>query len=306
MGLRTQGQDRPRHFVAEMDLTEFLPSRTRSLVTAPLTDAVRAPGGGPAIGVLISAFDLGASHPAMIACRPDWTATQDLAMHGAGPLRDGPIVIDSRLVRAGKKVVVVAGHVYDGHGVGAGGTGDLERLAALLEFADPARPVEGLTLAASGLLTFARIPRTAAAGMADYDPSNWVGQIRPRADPPAAPGTSGTVYERLGLRAVDAAAGALELDRTPYVTNSIGTIVGGAQATMLEAAAQAMRPGMVATDMQLHFLSQIRSGPARTSGTVLRDAPGHSVVSLLLTDAGSDDQLLCRATVTLQPVQPAS
>jgi hypothetical protein len=52
--------------------------------------------------------------------------------------------------------------------------------------------------------------------------------------------------------------------------------------------------------MQLHYLSQVRVGPARTATTVLRTAPDHAVVSVELIDAGNDDQLLALATVTLQ------
>ena len=47
----------------------------------------------------------------------------------------------------------------------------------------------------------------------------------------------------MGLRTVDGLPGELELALTPYVVNSIGTINGGAQAVMIEAAAEALRPG---------------------------------------------------------------
>jgi acyl-coenzyme A thioesterase PaaI-like protein len=70
---------------------------------------------------------------------------------------------------------------------------------------------------------------------------------------------------------------------------------------MIESAAEAMRPGTVATDMQIHYLAQVRSGPARTTGAVLRDAADHSVVTVRLTDAGDDDHVLALATVTLRP-----
>jgi acyl-coenzyme A thioesterase PaaI-like protein len=147
------------------------------------------------------------------------------------------------------------------------------------------------------VITYARIPGAAAPGMDDYDPAGWVGEVRhSRARTPAA----GTMYERMGLQTVDTRAGQLELARTPYVSNSIGTINGGALAVLAEAAAEALRPGMVATDMQIHYLSQVKAGPARTVGTVLRDAADHSVVTMQLVDAGNDDQLLAVATVTLQ------
>jgi acyl-coenzyme A thioesterase PaaI-like protein len=108
------------------------------------------------------------------------------------------------------------------------------------------------------------------------------------------------MYERMGLRVLDAAGGRVELDRTPYVANSIGTINGGAQAVMIETAAEAMRPGLAASDMQLHFLSQVKAGPAQSRGRVVREAGDHSVVDIDLVDAGNGDQLLTMATVTLR------
>jgi acyl-coenzyme A thioesterase PaaI-like protein len=84
------------------------------------------------------------------------------------------------------------------------------------------------------------------------------------------------------------------------VRNSFGTINGGVLGAVFQAAGEAARPGQVATDLQIHYLSQVKVGPARTSGSVSRDAGGHSIVSLRAVDAGNDDQLLDLATVTLQ------
>jgi acyl-coenzyme A thioesterase PaaI-like protein len=52
--------------------------------------------------------------------------------------------------------------------------------------------------------------------------------------------------------------------------------------------------------MQIHYLSQMKAGPVRTVGTVLRDAADHSVVTMELVDGGNDDQLLAVATIILQ------
>jgi acyl-coenzyme A thioesterase PaaI-like protein len=279
------------HFVGDLDLTALLVTRTRCLVRAPLTDAVRSPSGGASLGVLMTLVDVGASDPAMVACRPDWTATQDLALHGAGPLTEGPIVVDNQLVRAGSKVIVVAATAYDGRGID-----EFDALRAAID-----RRVtldgDGPTLVGSGVVTFARVPGTAAPGMEHYDPAQWVGLVRPGR---ARARATRTLHERLGLQVLDEHTGRLELARTPYVANSIGTINGGALAVLAEAAAETMRPGAVATDMQIHFLSQVKAGPARSAGTVLRDAQDHHVVTVRLADAGNDDRLLAVATVTLR------
>jgi acyl-coenzyme A thioesterase PaaI-like protein len=146
------------------------------------------------------------------------------------------------------------------------------------------------------LITFARITRSAAPGMDEYDPTTWIGQVRRVLTATDAPGSVG---ERLGLDVIDARRGRLELARSSYVVNSIGTIQGGAQAVLIEAAAEAMCAGMAAVDIQIHYLSQLEVGPARTHGRLLREASDHAVVTMKVEDAGHHDQLLSRATVTL-------
>lgn len=55
-----------------------------------------------------------------------------------------------------------------------------------------------------------------------------------------------------------------------------------------------------AIDLQVHYVSQVKVGPARTLGSVSRDAADHSVVTVELLDVGNDNQLLALATVLLQ------
>lgn len=280
-----------RNFVGDMGPTSLLATPSRGLILAPLTEHLRSPGGGTSLGVLVTLADVVASDPALAACNPDWTATQDLSLHAAGWLTEGPIVVETRLVRVGRKVVVVAAEAYD-----ARGDHDVEHLVGAIDAARSGA-TDGPMLAASGLVTFARLPRAAAAGVDDHDPAAWVGQVRSRA---TAHDVEGTIAGRMGIRAVAPGDGVLELERTSYVVNSIGTINGGAQAILLQLAAEGMRPGLAARDMEVHYLSQVEAGPARTRGRVLRDGPDHSVVALELVDAGHDDQILALATVTLQ------
>ena len=275
-----------KSFVLDLDMTSMLVSATRCIMRAPLTPALSTKTGAASLGLLVSLLDIAASEPALAACRPDWTATQDLSLHATERLSDGPVVVDAQLVRVGKKTITVAANVYDGHGA--------DDFALLQSAIDEGT---GPTLAAKGLLTFARISGASATGMDGYDPAHWLGKIRRRTfeHPPV-----GTLETRMGLQVVDAAAGVLELAPTRYVTNSIGTIFGGAQAALLQLAAEAMRPGLEATDVQIHYLSQVKVGPARTRGSVSRDAADHSVVTVQMSDAGNDNQLLAHATVLLQ------
>jgi acyl-coenzyme A thioesterase PaaI-like protein len=284
--------DMARNFIRDMDVATMLVDETRSLVQAPVTDALRSRGGDASVGVLATLFDVGASDPALVACRPDWTATQNLSLHTAGGLDEGPIVVDSRLVRVGKKVVVVAADIYDAHGIDT-----FEAFMAAVDRPGTANARRRPSLAARGLLAFARLPRSAAAHADEYDPGRMVGQVRHH--PSENPG-SGPLHRRLGLELIDASTGRLQLDLTPYVANAIGTINGGAQAVMAEAAAEAMRPGLVAADLQVHYLDQLKAGPACTSGRIVRDAGDHSVVSVELVDAGNGDKLGTLATVTVR------
>ena len=279
------------NFVADLDLTSALVNPQRCIMWAPFSDLIKAANGSVRVGVLATMIDVACSDPALANYSPDWTATQELAVQAAQPLREGPVVIDARLVRIGKKTVVTSARIFD-----ARGETELDRLCALGDaVADPGDPAP---LGADCVLTFARIPRAATRGVADYNPGEWVGQVRRRS--PLHPATGEDLNRKIGIQVVAPAAGIVEVASAPYVINAIGTINGGVQAIMLETAAELLRPGMVATDIQIKYLSQMKAGPARTRGRVLRDAPDHSVVALELVDAGNDNKLLTLATVLLQ------
>jgi acyl-coenzyme A thioesterase PaaI-like protein len=277
-----------------MDTASLLVDQRRSLVRAPLGAALNERTGSPSVAVLATLFDIGASDPALAACRPDWTATQNLSLHTVRALEVGPIVVDSYLMRVGKKVVIVRADVYDGQGVT-----DFQELVKAIDRLPAADSGGGPTVAATGLLAFARLPGSAAAHDGKYNPSGWVGVERHNPTPTAP---VGPLFERLGLEVLDARTGRVRLALTPYVANSIGTINGGAQALMAEAAAEVMRPGLVAVDLQIHYLSQLKGDAAVTAGRVVRDGRDQSVVGVELFDTDPDGDLMASAVVTLQDV----
>lgn len=279
------------NFFKDVQPANLLTTSERCLVRAPLRDQVRAPGGTASLGVLLALADIAASEPALLACDPDWTATQDMSVHGAGWLDVGPALLDCRLLRVGKKTVVVSADVYDGLG---------EHDLPLLQEAVDAG---ALPHAGRGVVTFARLPRTAAraSDAAGFQPSSWIGQVR---EGPAGRRGDQPLAERLDLRVVDARRGVLELPFSPYVSNSIGTVTGGAQAVLLQLACESVRPGRAAVDAEVHFLAQLRAGPVRTSVTVLRDTADHTVMEVRLVDAGAQHHLLTLATVTLRSREP--
>lgn len=271
-----------RHAIRDLDLWTIHPAEGRSVCVGELTDGVRDASGAAALGYLCAAVDVSAAVVALIAGQPEWTATADLALHRATPITEGPVVVDSRLVRAGSNIVVVGVDVYDGAG------------RARDELLDSS----ALRRGAHSIVTFARIPRHASAVADRFDPGADLGQWRHNGpDDPAA--TQVPILDRIGLRVVDPAAGVVELDQTPYVANSFGTINGGVLGMVFQGAAEAAHPGMVAVDAQIHYLAQSKVGPARTSCTRIRETPNHAVCSFDLVDTGNGSRLLSHAVVTL-------
>ena len=286
-----------RDFVGDLDVSQILVTPQRALLWAPVTDSIRSEAGAVSVGVLATFLDVIASMPTIVACAGDWSATQTLGLHATGWLVAGPVVVDASLVRVGRKSIVVAADVWDGRGLG--------EMREVLDAFDAgpggaghrASPI-GPALVARGLITFARLPRGAAGEFASsYDPLGWMGKVvRRRFDPiPTNP-----IRDRIEFDVIDAWGGVVEVERVPYITNTIGTINGGVLAVAIERAAEEMRPGHVATDLQIQYLSQLKTGPARTRGSISRDTADHSVASVQVLDHGSDDQVLAMATVTLQ------
>lgn len=281
----------PRNFMHDIARDTKLVAPERCLMQAPLADDVPSAHGNARLGILVTLVDVAGSDPALAACRPDWTATQDLSVHAATkPVTEGPVVIDARLLRLGKKAITVSADIYDGHGIG-----DLDELQSHID----AGAAGAVTLAGRSLLTYARIsPRAATRIDADaYNPANWVGKLRQCV---VEHSPAGTMNERMGIGILDAENGVVEVERTGYVANASGTVNGGAQGLIFEVAAEAMLPGFVATDIEIRYLAPTKKGPTRTSGTLCRIGDDHCVASLRLLDAGAGDRLLTLATVTLQ------
>ena len=141
----------------------------------------------------------------------------------------------------------------------------------------------------TALATFVRIPKEASlveralSGIGD----------RTKMDLFTPPLTI-SLIERMGLRIID---GSAELDRTPYVGNSIGTINGGMLGYLVAAAAEEAT-GMGTADLTLRYLGQTKVGPARATATVIRRSAEHAVSDVAVRDAGADGALLARALVT--------
>lgn len=281
-----------RHLLRDLAATTCLTSPRRAVSVAPLDEGAKNRAGEAGIGFLASLVDVNAALVALVAGRPDWTATADLTLYGVQGMTKGPAVTDCRLVRAGTGTVIVACTVFDGCGLEA--LEDL--LGAGLE--DEAELDVGTPLlrVAAGLVTFSRIPARASASSGSFDPTSLVGQIRP--PEPGATASSAPLLERLPLRFLDD-RGTAELEVNDYVRNSFGAINGGALGLLFQAAAEAAVPGSVAVDLQVHYLAQATVGPARTAVEILRRSKRHTVCAVSAEDVSRPGTVLDLATVTL-------
>ena len=276
-----------RHFASDMGLATLMVTLERSVASAVLGPGMSSPSGGVSLAMLLTLVDVSASSP-MLALTKGWTATQDLSISLMSPPSQGPVVADNRVVRVGKKAVVMASDLYDTHGVE-----DLHEIAELLA---GEVTTSGFIPCARAITTFARIPRDAASGVDEYDPTTWVGQVQ---RPVVQQLGEDFPVNLMGLRTIDSAGGVFELSLSPYVANSIGTINGGAQALMIEAAAEALCPGLVVNDLQVRYLSQLKGGPAQSAGRILRKTKETAVVEITLHDAGNENKILSVATAQL-------
>jgi uncharacterized protein (TIGR00369 family) len=268
-----------QHVIRDLRLEMLKTSTDHAFVWAPVQPGACTDAGTLRLGVIGAMIDSAGAVVALASASPDWIATADLSYHTIAPLREGPVICSSRLVRAGATIIVIGVEVFDGRGSEA---------------------PEGGTPCGRGLMTFSRIPASASA--VKVDPFANVGVRMSNALPHSA--IDRPLHEMIGLRVVDAAAGVVEIDKHDYVRNSFGTINGGAICMVFEAAAEhaaraAGAAQYVAADLAVHYLSQTRTGPARTTCRVLRHDNRHAVCELSMVDAGNDDQLLALATVTL-------
>lgn len=235
----------------------------------PATDAL-----GVQVGVIAGLVDIAGATAAFAHVAPDWCATSDLSFQRSGGVVEGPVVISTRVLRAGGRVVTVRSEVFDGRGD--------ER---------PSRH------AGTAVMTFSRIASDAARFDVDEasDRQAAVGERREMTDSSA--GFLDPPLVAMGLRHLE--PGVVELEKTPYVLNSFGTVNGGATAITLAAAAQSAVEGAVAADLSVRYVGQAGVGPVRTVARELADYDSYASVDVELVDTSENDRLIALGTVGL-------
>ena len=263
----------PNHLLRDLRATTVWIAEDELHLYAPLqpaaTDAL-----GVQAGVMAGLADIAGAMTAFAHVAPDWCATADLSFQRSVGVTEGPVVISTRLLRAGGRVVTVRSEVFDGRG--------------------EERPVRH---AGTAVMTFTRIARDAARVDVDAEMDRR-GTVGVRVD--ISDASSGFEYppiDKMGLRRVG--PGVVELDKSAYVLNSFGTVNGGATAITLAAAAESAVPGAVAADVSVRYVGQAGTGPVRTIARELADYGSYASVDVELVDVSAADQLIALGTIGL-------
>ncbi len=175
----------------------------------------------------------------------------------------GPLALDARILRAGRKAVVVQVQIADTH--------------------------DGSVIADGVLTSAVLVPE---GGPPDFGRPMTL-QAPPGPDP-ALP-----VLEFFGVEPVDATAVGLEI--TDRVRNPWGILHGGATAVLVDAAAtHTIGPDATTADVVLHYLRPGRIGPAIARATVLGRRRDGYLLRVEVVDAGADDRVMAVAVATVR------
>src|SRR5690606_16959728 len=125
---------------------------------------------------------------------------------------------------------------------------------------------------------------------------------------PPDPSFRGTPAEVSGLRAGDR-PGVVPLAVADRVRNPWGILHGGSMAVLADVSATSAvhgspaldpTPGLVTSDLVVHYLSPGRVGPVVARATVVGERRGEHLVRVSVVDHGADDRRLVLAMVTVR------
>jgi acyl-coenzyme A thioesterase PaaI-like protein len=236
------------------------------IFTAPVVPQTRSATGALALGPMFAVTDLALISTAIGFADGDWCGTLDLAIRSGQPIVDGPLVVACQVVRIGGTLITTKAELLDG-----------DRLAG------------------TAIATSRRMPRNPDFNDAPPD-EKVVGTIQHWGR--ASSGFTLPVNDQLGL--TELAPGAVELAKTPYVTNSFGTVNGGTSGILLCAGAESALGGeFVATDIEVRYIGQAAEGPVRTMSEIIRVERDHAVVDVTAVDMSRERRPIATAGVTL-------
>lgn len=247
--------------------------------TMAISDDVRDAGGALRMGALATLIDVAAGTFSHEMVRPDWLATADMKVHLRRPAMGDEVTCLTTTVRAGRRNIVSQTIVSDADGEIAQGWVTYTRLPRR----DDSPPVEVASRVGRHLV-YVEQDEGERENLDDY---------------------IGIDLDRIVVDTEDQIA--FELDHSPRIHNSFGSLQGGAAAVLVERAATLAierrfgSPGRV-TDLHVYYLGQTRAGPFRVEAGVLRADPGSLTSDVSILDIGNDDQLLDLATASAVPI----
>lgn len=233
---------------------------------APVTPHICTSSGALMLGALFAVVDVALVSTAIGFSDRDWCGTLDLAIRTRDPIVEGPLVVVCRPLRVGGTLITTKAELLDG-----------DRLAG------------------TAIATVRRMPRNTDYNDSEPEPK-VIGRRLEWAL--ASSGFTMPLAEQLGLHEV--APGTVELQKTPYVTNSFGTINGGTTGILLCAGAEsALGGGFVAADVEARYIGQAAEGPVRTMSEIVRVEDDHAVVDVTVVDMSRERRPIATAGITL-------
>jgi len=230
-------------------------------------------------GLLASITDSIGGMTSGLSCLPDWIVTTNLTLRRApdalgGTRGTGPLTLDTRILRRGRSSVVGRTDVTDrdGHSV------------------------------ATSWMTCAVL--TPAGG-----PPPFTRPVRlDHGDVPDDPIFRTTPEEFFSLGAGDR-PGVAVLSVSDRLRNPWGILHGGSVAVVLDAAARSLvagapaptaTPGVIVTDLVIHYLSPGRVGPVHAVAEPIGTRGAEMTVRISVRDHGADDRLMALAIATVR------
>jgi uncharacterized protein (TIGR00369 family) len=245
----------------------------------PAPAHIADPDGRTPTGVLAALVDSIGGLASGIACVPDWIVTTNLTLRRApdalsGPTGTGPLQLDTEVLRRGRSAVVTRTTVHSSRG----------------------EPV------ATGWMTAAVLTPTGGPPVIDRP-------VRPVELPPVDDPAFATAPSEFFALREGRAAGEVVLDIVERLRNPWGILHGGAMTVLADTAGRSLvagtgalapTPGLVTSDLVVHYLSPGRVGPVVAVARLLGRRGREHLVRVTVRDHGADDRLLVEAVSTVR------
>lgn len=223
---------------------------------APVVPEVCARDGSARAAFFATLIDVAGGRTGAVLSHPTTALTQEISVHKLAALGGGEAVVQVRVLRNGRSLIV-----YD------------------LELSD----ASGRSIARASMSS-AKIPSPPGVDFTAVRPGEWVHHAR------ADSGLRVSLAEYAGAR--PAGPGAIEIDLDPALCNGLGILHGAAQALAIEFAAERAAGGRPVADLSVRYLAPGRKGPFRAQAELLRDSADDALARVELVDRGEGDALV--------------